>query len=96
MPLTVDMASRMLTGTLTALVRGPVGTVFQKKYAVNAVFAHVPLTLAHLLLFHRRLDGHMDMHTTRAHVPVKIRCQTEQTLSVGRDRRAGSIVNAIT
>ena len=38
-------------------------------------FARVPLTLAHLLLFHRRLDGYL--HTTRARVPVKIRCESE-------------------
>ena len=59
-------------------------------------FARVPLTLAHLLLFHRRLDG--CSHTTRAPAPVKIRwrCESEQTLSVQRYMRAGSIVNAIT
>ena len=60
-----------------------------------APVAAVPLTLAHLLLFHRRLDG--CLHTTRAPVPVKIRCESEQTLSVERYMRAGgSIVNAIT
>ena len=57
-------------------------------------FARVPLTLAHLLLSHRRLDG--DMATTRALVAVKIRCESEQTLSVQRYMRPGSIVNAIT
>ena len=59
-------------------------------------FARVPLTLAHLLLFHRRLDG--NLRTTRAQVPVKIRFKSEQTLSVQRYiyMRPGSIVNAIT
>ena len=58
-------------------------------------FARVPLTLAHLLLFHRCLDGDM-VAACHEHVPVKIRCESEQTLSVQRYMRAGSIVNAIT
>ena len=57
-------------------------------------FARVPLTLAHLLLFHRRLDGRIA--ATRAPAPIKIRCESEQTLSVQRYMRPGSIVNAIT
>ena len=49
----------------------------------------LPLTLADLLLFHRRLDG--DMVACREHVAVKMRCESEQTLSVQRlNMRAGS------
>ena len=48
-------------------------------------FAPVPLALAHLLLFHRRLDGYL--HTTRAPVgvavPVKIRCESERSKRFG-------------
>ena len=70
----------------TSLLRGLVGTRFSREGERCAApgFAPVPLTLAHLLLFHRRLDGYL--HTTRAPVavPVKIRCESEQTLSVQR------------
>ena len=67
---------------------------FSRERCAAPRFARVPLTLAHLLLFHRRLDG--NLRTTRAQVPVKIRCKSEQTLSVQRYMRPGSIVNAIT
>ena len=75
-------------------VRGVTKTLFSRERWREPGFARVPLTLAHLLLFHRRLDG--CSHTTRAPAPVKIRCESEQTLSVQRYMRAGSIVNAIT
>ena len=70
-------------------------TFFASTVARTAFCAGIrSITLAHLPLFHRRLDGYL--HTTRALVPVKIRCDSEQTLSVQRYMRAGSIVNAIT
>ena len=75
-------------------LRGATETLFPRERWREPGFARVPLTLAHLLLFHRRLDG--CSHTTRAPAPVKIRCESEQTLSVQRYMRAGSIVNAIT
>ena len=34
-----------------------VGTLFSRERCAAPRFAPVPLTLAHLLLFHRRLDG---------------------------------------
>ena len=46
---------------------------------------HVPLTLARLLLFHRRLHGRL--RTCRAQAPVKTACESEQTLSVQRYMR---------
>ena len=45
----------------------------------------VPLTLARLLLFHRRLHG--SLRTCRAQGPVKTACESEQTLSVQRYMR---------
>ena len=46
---------------------------------------HVPLTLARLLLFHRRLHG--SSRTCRERGPVKTACESEQTLSVQRYMR---------
>ena len=60
-----------------AEIGGLVGNFFSRERSGAPRFAPGPLTLAHLLLFHRRLDG--DMATTRALVAVKIRCQSEQT-----------------
>ena len=77
-----------------AEIGGLVGNFFSRERSGAPRFAPVPLTLAHLLLFHRRLDG--SLRTTRAQGPVKIRCESEQTLSVQRYMRPGSIVNAIT
>ena len=74
-------------------VRGPVGTLFSLESSGEPRFAPGPLTLAHLLLFHRRLDG--VMATTRALDPVKIRCKSEQTRERKRSRRPGSIVNGL-
>ena len=67
------------------LIRGLVGTPFSREKCGAPRFAHVPLTLAHLPLFHRRLDGHM--RTSRAHVPVKTAMKKEQIPSVRSDRR---------
>ena len=78
---------------LVTTIRGPVGTLFSRESSGEPRFAPGPLTLAHLLLFHRRLDG--DMATTRALVAVKIRCQSEQTRERKRSRRPGSIVNGL-
>ena len=64
------------------VLRGATGTLLSRERWREPRFARVPLTLAHLLLFHRRLDG--NLRTTRAQVPVKIRCESEQTLSVQR------------
>ena len=44
-------------------LRGRVGTPFSREKCGAPRFARVPLTLAHLLLFHRRLDGYLP--TTR-------------------------------
>ena len=38
-------------------LRGATGTLFSRERWREPRFARVPLTLAHLLLFHRRLDG---------------------------------------
>ena len=43
--------------TLALLVRGATETLFSSERWREPRFAPVPLTLAHLLLFHRRLDG---------------------------------------
>ena len=96
-PLSVREKRKCINAVSTPLsvrVRGLVGTLFSRERCAAPGFAPIPANARHLLLFHRRLDG--DLRTTRGNVPVKIRCQSEQTLSVGRDRRAGSIVNAIT
>ena len=72
----------------SATLRGLVGTRFSRERCAAPGFAPGPLTLAHLLLFHRRLDG--DMATTRALVAVKTRCQSEQTRERKWSRRLGS------
>ena len=76
------------------LLGGLVGNSFSRERSGAPRFATGPLTLAHLLLFHRRLD--VDMATTRALVAVKTRCQSDQTRERKRSRCPGSIVNAIT
>ena len=76
------------------MIRGATGTLLSRERWREPGFARVPLTLAHLLLFHRRLDG--CSHTTRAPAPVKIRCKSEQMLSVqlGRKRPRESVAGA--
>ena len=88
------MGLLLVTIRQETILRGATGTLLSRERWREPGFARVPLTLAHLLLFHRRLDG--DMVACREHVAVKIRCESEQTLSVQRYMRAGSIVNAIT
>ena len=61
------------------------GTFFSVLTRPGRDCARVPLTLARLLLFHRRLHGYM--RASRAHVPVKTACESEQTLSVQRYQR---------
>ena len=61
------------------------GTFFSLLMRPGRDCARVPLTLARLLLFHRRLHGHM--RASRAHVPVKTACESEQTLSFQRYMR---------
>ena len=79
----------------TLVLRGSIGTLSRHTICRERGLTLVPLTLARLPLFHRRLDG--DMVACREHVAVKIRYESEQTLSVQRYMRAGSIlVNAIT
>ena len=78
----------------TAVDKGCGRNFFSRERCAAPRFARVPLTLAHLLLSHRRLDGRIA--ATRAPAPIKIRCESEQTLSVQRYMRPGSIVNAIT
>ena len=74
-------------------LRGIIGTLSRHTICRERGLTLVPLTIARLPLFHRRLDG--DMVACREHVAVKIRWASEQTLSVQRYMRAGSIVNAI-
>ena len=64
---------------------GLVGTFFSVLTRPGRDCARVPLTLARLLLFHRRLHG--TLRTTRAEGPVKTACESEQTLSVQRYMR---------
>ena len=66
-------------------MRGPTETFLRSPDASRRDCARVPLTLARLLLFHRRL--HHDLHTSHAHVVVKTACESEQTLSVQRYMR---------
>ena len=50
------------------IIRGVTETLFSRERWREPRFAPVPLTLAHLLLFHRRLDG--CSHTTRAYAQI--------------------------
>ena len=75
------------------IVKGSDGNFFPSSGRARRDCARVPLTLARLLLFHRRLHGRL--RTARAQAPTKTACESEQTLSVQRYMRPGSIVNTI-
>ena len=70
---------------VSARVEALVGTFFSVLTRPGRDCARVPLTLARLLLFHRRLHG--VTHTCRLRDPVKTACESEQTLSFQRYMR---------
>ena len=67
------------------MVRGLVGTFFQRPDAPRRDYAPVPLTLAPLLLFHRGFDGRIAVR--RGYAPVKTACESEQRRERERCKR---------
>ena len=78
------------------VLRGATETLFSRERWREPRFAPVPLTLAHLLLFIAVLMGACTRLVRQHPSRSDGRCGSEQTLSVQRYMRAGSIVNAIT
>ena len=72
---------------LNLKVRGVTETLFSRERWREPRFAPVPLTLAHLLLFHRRLDGYL--HTTRA--PVAPSRSDKDPMRIGANAERAAI-----